>query len=159
MDVNNGVENAGNAPAGDLAAELEKVRAEKARVEEERDNYKKGMLKAKGYLPNDGQDGDDTLSVEDVVKKVILEQRTQDLTQREQDINKKILDENKTLKETIVAIQNKSQLGGAGSGSGADKEPPLNNYWTTDQEASLKAKGLDPKKVWENYQKQLNAKK
>lgn len=63
------------APGIDYAAELATALEDKARAEAERDNYKKGLLKAKGKLPEEetdhGQDGDVDAIAERVAQKLM----------------------------------------------------------------------------------------
>ncbi len=132
----------------DYKALYEQEKAEKAKIAEDRDNYKNGLLKAKGYSVNDatGDKLPDVPSVEEIVKKVLDEKSS--TSQSESEEVRKLREEVKIKDEVIVSLSNRSQVNTATSG-GSSSEKEITNtkgasYWTQEQEAALRAKGLNP---------------
>ena len=145
-----GVENGQNAPLTekkiDWEAEAKQAIADKAKFEAERDNYKKGLLMAKGKIEDDGtadklaEDATDiTKIVAEQVKKVV----------------EPFVKQNEELK---VALANRSQIqshssgGSQESSSGETKQ----EFWNAEQLATFKKLGIDPVKVYENWQKKIS---
>lgn len=131
-----------------LQNQFVELEAEKTRIAVERENYRKGMLKAKGKLPDDETD---ILPEDDRVRAIFREEmlNTQEAKIAEQNSNlvKSLLKKNE---EMATALKNRTQMtpsGGNSSGGGAS---PENRFWTPEQEANLKARGLDPEKVKQN---------
>ncbi len=83
----------------DDLAKFEALEAEKAQLIIERDNYKKGMLKAKGKLP---EESDDTESVDEKMRRIaeetLAESRLTQLAMEQDVLLKKALKENRELK-------------------------------------------------------------
>ncbi len=140
--------------------ELEKALAEKdaqlVKLAAERDNYKKGMLKAKGKVPKDDEDDSDEEEIEEKVTRLVKEQllETQfNLAQKEKDdLILKTLARNKELE---TALKNRSQISTAGAGSSSEtKLSPKDPVLSAEKLASLKALGWDDKKI-ELYKKNL----
>lgn len=132
------------------------LQAEKDKIEAEKENYRKGLLKAKGYLPNDIQTDDTTPGIEEVVKKVIsetlLDEKSRTSKEEERKLVESLIQENKKLKELNVSLANRSQIGSTASSSGSKMESPEKKHgWTDEQEKSLKSKGIDPIKAWTNF--------
>jgi len=134
------------------------LQAENDKLEAEKENYRKGLLKAKGYLPNDVQTDDTTPDIEEVVKKVIsetlLDEKSRTSKEEERKLVESIIQENKRLKELNVSLANRSQISSAtsssGSGSKADSDTKKHG-WTDEQEKNLRNKGIDPIKAWNNF--------
>lgn len=64
--------------------------------------------------------------------------------------NKKLI--SKQVSEIELAQRNRSQIsGGTGTGGGSAPFETQNTQWSAENLAALKAKGLDPNKVWDNY--------
>jgi hypothetical protein len=153
---------ASEATGVDYEAELAKTNAELARVRLERENYRLGMLKAKGKLPDDGSNGDDVSDMDALIDQKIAERlasSTEARIQMEQTaLIAKIAKENKELK---VALQNKSQVATAPAGGSGEGSSVKDSFFTGDQirnlEAQAKAIGVDPVKfiasTKENMQK------
>jgi hypothetical protein len=124
-----------------LADALEKTleRAEKA--EKDRDNYKRGLLKAKGKTEEDEEEPD----VEDLdtriangVARALADKETKDSTQQ-------LL---KRIKEMEKAFENKSQLSNAGVGTGTESQLKVGDNQLSDaQLADLKGRGWDDAKI------------
>lgn len=130
----------------DLATELEAVR-------KERDNYKQGMLKAKGKLPEQ-ETGVPLEKLDEIVsskvQEILSSNRDAELEAREKSVVEKILKENRELK---VAMQNRSQLSvgsGAGAGTSPSMSPTSDNFFSAEQLADLKRRNIDPEKVKQN---------
>lgn len=151
----------------DWEAKAKFLEAENFRIEGERENYRKGMLKAKGYsvndLPQNDENGNNVPSIKEVIKEVLneneIEKQSRSLQEEQRKFQEDIIRENKILKEKVVSLNNKSQVGkGSPSGTGSESKDQKTNAhgWTSEQEASLRKKGVDPLKAWENLKKVNN---
>lgn len=138
-----------NAAEVDYEAVLAQKDAELAQVRTERENYRKGMLKAKGKpVESSGDEEDETQ--EDMVRRVTREElsRTKEAQlQSEKDaLIAKTLKRNKELE---VALKNRGQILST-SAQGSNKEKPegkADSYFSNDQIQALKAKGWSDKKI------------
>lgn len=133
----------------ELLAEKE---AELQKAQEERDNYRRGMLKAKGKVQEEtfSEEESDEDKMRRIAREEALSIREQMIQREKDDLIKKALKENSELK---IALKNKAQLTPA-SGASADSSPDVKDtYWSPEQIASLKAMGVDPEKVKGNVQK------
>jgi len=144
-----------SAPEVDLVAEYEKLLQENARMMEERDNYKKGMLSAKAKLKGRAEDFEEEepeTSEEDriaaIARKVYLETESARLEKKKEEAIQKLLRENKELK---LREQSRSQLSSAPGSSAPDKPESNPSPWSKEQLAELKRRGVDPTKVFENF--------
>ncbi len=147
--------NVQTAPAeqalADLQAKYEALEAEKTQIEAEKDNYRRGMLKAKGKV----EDDDTQLEDEDErVRRIIREENARSNSTRIAEEQKQIV---QTLlaknKELAHALKNKPGTGsGSGAGESVDTEVK-DNFFSVEQLAEIKAKGLDPAKVKANFLK------
>ncbi len=135
----------------DYEAVLAKKDEELQAVRIERENYRKGMLKAKGKLPEEEEldsstpEGMEALIDRKVQEKFLSTKEAQ--VQAEKD--NLIKAQSKRLKELEVALKNRGQINAA-SGQGSNQEKPegkVDNYFSNDQIAALKAKGYDDKKI------------
>lgn len=131
-----------------------------AKVNEEKENYRKGMLKAKGKLPEDGQmDNDSPEELDSIIERKVAEKL---LSTREAQIQaerdaamKAVLRRNKELE---TALKNRSQVTSI-TGIGSNQEQPIgksDDYFSNDQIKALRAKGYDDKKI---EQIKINARK
>ena len=128
----------------DLAEELVKALEREQQVIAERDNYKRGMLKAKGKLKDDEDDNDEEED-ETVVVKQKAKAKTDSSTTELVGLVKQVLKDNQELK---TAIANKAQIGTAGAGAGTTTTLTVgDNVLSADQITSLKAKGWDDTKI------------
>ncbi len=104
----------------DVADVIAAKDAELAKVRGERDNYKKGMLKAKGKLPE--EDLDEELSSEDkmrqIVREEMLDTKEAQLSEEKDAIIKKALKENKEMKLALAT-------GSSSNVSGSNQEKPV----------------------------------
>lgn len=151
-------EGAGEAAAAE-PSDLEKSLAEKdaliEKIATERDNYKRGMLKAKGKIKPEDED-DPEESIDDKVSRLVREQMldTQFVqAQKEKDdLVKQALARNKELE---TALRNRSQISTADAGSGSEQKLTVkDSVLTDDQMKALRAKGWDDAKI-ELYKKNL----
>jgi hypothetical protein len=135
----------------DYEALLADKEAKLARIEQERDNYKKGLLRAKGKLPEDYQtDSDETETQEQMFRRIAREERLSaeeaQLLADKDNAYKAVLKRNKELE---VALKNRGQISSSSAqGSNQDKpEGKADNYLSNDQVAYFKAKGWNDKKI------------
>lgn len=135
----------------DYEAVLAQKDAELAQVRVEKDNYRKGLLKAKGKLPEDNQlDADDPESMEAIIERKVQEKflstKEAQLQAEKDQALKAVLKRNKELE---TALKNRGQISSSsGEGSNQDKpEGKKDNYFSNDQISALKAKGYDDKKI------------
>ena len=143
-----------NAPVGPTLAEHEALVAELAKAKEDRDNYRKGLLKAKGKAVKEDHDVEEP-DLDTLVKQKVaeaLEQEKEVLAEKKYDAAiDALLQKNKVL---ALALQNKANMPNASAGSGhGSKDEPIDTFFTADQLADLKKKGLDPEKVKANLLK------
>lgn len=143
------------APAQSTEVDYEAVLAQKdaeiAKVREEKENYRKGMLLAKGKIPGDYQvDNGDPEDQESMTRRIVQETM---LSTKEAQLHaekdlalKAVLKQNKELQ---TALKNRGQISsGSSEGSNQDKpEGKKDNYFSNEQIASLRAKGYDDKKI------------
>ena len=152
---NKELNDAGTAPTSEVDWEA-KYNAQKDvsdKLEREKENYRIAMLQSRGYLTkkDDEKSGDVPTDIADVVEKVLKEKQVDESSRKakeeERRLAEQVIQENKKLKEQIVSLSNRSQLGSvapAGSASSVKDTSSTPNYWTPEQEASLRAKGIDP---------------
>ncbi len=135
----------------DYEAVLAQKDAELAKVQEEKENYRKGMLKAKGKLPdeyssdNDAQEDLDE-KIDRKVQERLLSTKEAQLQAEKDAAYKSLIKRNKELE---VALKNRGQVTtSTGQGSNQEKtEGKVDDYLSNDQIAALKAKGWDDKKI------------
>lgn len=107
------------APEVDYEAQNSALMEELARVEKEKENYKRAALKAKGKLPQESSEEDDEQpdlksSIREIVKEEFILSKEAQIRKQLEELNKKALRENKELK---LALQAKSQISNASVGS------------------------------------------
>lgn len=157
--------NAAEAAAAEANAptELEKQLADKdaeiLRLSTEKENYRKGMLKAKGKLPKeDDEDEDDSEeSVEDkvlrLVKENLLNTELNKAQTEKDELLKKALARNKELE---IAVKNRTQISTADAGSSNSTVfTPKDAILTDEKIAKFKSMGWDDKKI-ELYKKNFS---
>lgn len=136
------------APTGEKSAEqlLSEANARIAQLATERDNYKKGMLKAKGKISDD-EDDEDAPDMREIARQealaVLADTDYVKATTERDTIITKIAKENAELR---LAIQNKPGTG-TGGGSNQDTQKVKDNVLSEDQERDLRARGWDDKKI------------
>lgn len=120
----------------------------------ERDNYKKGMLKAKGKLKDDITDEEETVEdkVDRLVKEALLDTQFTDAQRQKDQLIKDALARNKELE---TALKNRSQISPAEAGSGSDSKFVVkDNVLSEEKLKQLKAMKWDDKKI-ELYKQNL----
>jgi hypothetical protein len=128
----------------DFAAELAKKDAELAKLATEKENYRLGMLKAKGKIQNDEVVDEvdkpdlDSLISEKVQAALYSEKERQ--LQAEKDAL--LQDALKKVKELSTALSNKQGISTAASGTSSDSAVTTTQYFSNEQIAELKARGL-----------------
>lgn len=142
----------------DYEALLAQKDSELQKVRDEKENYRKGMLKAKGKIPEENQsDADEPEDLDTIIDRKVQEKllsTKEAQIQAEKDAAyKAVLKRNKELE---VALRNRGQItSSAGVGSNQEKpEGKVDNVLSNDQIANLKAKGWDDKKI-EEFKKNL----
>lgn len=110
-------------------AELQKVRVEK-------ENYRKGMLKAKGKMSEEDMQAEEE-RVRAIARDEYLKSREGQLVKEKDDLLKKVIAENKELRQA-----NRSKAGvtpqAAGGGSSQEITPPQNSPLSADLVSKLK---------------------
>lgn len=141
----------------DYEAELKKKDDELVKIREEKENYKRGLLKAKGKIP----DEDDNSSNDDETLDAKIDRKVQErllATKEAQILAEKdavILAQSRKLKELSLAVKNRSQISNSGQGSNQEMpEPRKDNILSNDQISSLKTKGWSDEKI-EAFKKNL----
>lgn len=132
----------------DYEAVLAEKDAEIAKIRGEKENYRRGMLKAKGKLPDEDDNSVEELDakVSRLVEEKLLSRR-EEQAQAEKD--KFITDLARKNKELTLALKNRGQITTtSGIGSNEDKpEVKDNSFFSKDQITSLKAKGWSDAKI------------
>jgi hypothetical protein len=139
----------------DLEEEYNKLIAENAKLSKERDNYKKGMLLAKGKIVENDEEHT-SLPLEEQIEKIVQEkllatQEAQNLM-KQKELVERALKENKELK---LALANRKQVDNSSVGTGSSEPIPVkDNFLSPAQINDLKSKGWDDKKI-ELFRKNL----
>ncbi len=141
---NNGAQ---SAPTGQKDPEqlLEEANARIAKLAEERDNYKRGMLKAKGKLDND--DDEDEPDMREIARQearaMLMDTDWAKASQERDELITRMAKENKELR---LAFSNKPGTG-TGHGGNQDAQRPTDNILSEEQERDLRSRGWDDKKI------------
>lgn len=159
QEVQNKVSTASEIQSEDLLEVLEAKDAELVKIREEKENYKRGLLKAKGKLDED-DDSDspdiDTLIDRKVNEKFLASKETQLLKEKDEAI-KALAKRNRELETTL---KNRSQIS-TGVSQGTSEENVVkvsDNILSAEQIKSLKAKGWNDDKI-ELFKKNLQKNK
>jgi len=138
----------------DLEAQLAEANARLAKLAEERDNYKKGMLKAKGKLEDDDND-EDAPSIREIARAEALAALAEtDLVRATQERDTIIASALKENKELRLALQNRPG-GATATGGNSAVEIPKDNVLSEQQVQALRTeRGWDDAKI-EAYKKLL----
>lgn len=148
-----------NTTEVDYEAELAKKDAQLLQTRKERDNYQRGMLKAKGKLPDEEDNSSNT--EEDLDAKIDRKVQERLLSTKEAQIqadkDKLIADMAKKNKELTIALKNRGQVNQtSAAGSNQDRpESKTDSILSADQLNALKAKGWNDAKIAE-FKKNLN---
>lgn len=135
----------------DYEAVLAKKDAELAEVRAERENYRRGMLKAKGKLPEEDEvDNSTPEGLEAIVDRKVQERflntKEAQIQIEKDNALKAVLKRNKELE---IALKNRGQISSS-SAQGSNQDKPdgkADNYFSNEQIAALRAKGYDDKKI------------
>lgn len=134
----------------DYEALLADKDAKIAKVQEEKENYRKGMLKAKGKLPEEDETPPENWREEArrIAREEYLSTQEAQLQAERDDTLKAVIKQNK---ELIVTLKNRGQISSnSAAGSNEDKpEVKADSYFSNEQLRSLKAKGWSDKKIEE----------
>ena len=107
----------------ELEAQLAEKDARIAKLTSEKENYKKGMLKAKGKVKDEDYsepvDEDLDAKIARKVQETLLDTQLQNALKEKDDLIKKALERNKELETTIA---NRSQISGAPVGAGSEQK-------------------------------------
>lgn len=139
----------------DLLDEFQKVIEDNKKLTEERDNYKRGLLKRKkGEVEEDSIQLDEE-EVErratERANEILANKKREENEQRQREIALKALKENRELK---TALKNSKGIVTTATGtSQSEIEKDKNTFWTPEQLAYFKKRNIDPEKVKQNYQK------
>jgi hypothetical protein len=118
----------------------------------DRDNYKQGLLAAKGKIPAtvdiDTDPSDIDALIEKKVQATLLRTKEFQIQQSKDDLVKKIIAENKELK---LALNNKDGISTVSPGSNVSKPPVVKQQWSKEQLEYFKKRGLNPDTVMKNY--------
>jgi hypothetical protein len=131
----------------DLEARNVALEAEKAKVIEERENYRIAYLKEKNKKEGDGNE-DERLRT--IAREELANSRLADIAREQDSIIKKALKENKELK---LAQMNKADIP-VSQGGHSEGQPVKDTMVTSEQLAAFKARGWNDKDI-ERYKKNL----
>ena len=134
----------------DLLAEKD---AEIERIREEKNNYKRGMLIAKGKIKEEEIEEDEDLDakIDRKVNEKLFDARISEAQKSKEELLNKALKENEEMKRVM---RNRGISAPSSMGSNLDKpEVNVTSGFSPEQEADLRARGLDPKEVWKNLPK------
>lgn len=140
------VEIAPTQPEVDLAAELESTRQQLQKKTEIAENYRRGMLKAKGKLPAEESISEDESgeTMDDKIRRIAREEQAQSeivqLQAKEKATMDAILKRNKELE---TALKNRGQIT-SGTGQGSNQDRPgvtTDSYLSNEQIAYFKKQG------------------
>lgn len=133
-----------------MAKALEEAQQLAEKKAEEAENYKRGMLKAKGKLKDAGLDEEDekpVLTKEDIASVV----REELAAAKPQEVNE--VDKLRIVNTELVnALRNKPTTPTSAGGNADRPEPSAHSYWSKEQVEDLKRRGLDPDVVYKNMQ-------
>lgn len=134
-------------------ARIAQLEADKAKVIEEKENYKIAFLKEKSKSK---EFNDEDESDEDRIKRIVAEQLAEtkiaQIDQEKEELVKKLLKENKELK---LANLNKTDIPPASMGTHSESLGVTDTRVTPEQLAALKTRGWSDKDI-ERYKKNLN---
>ena len=130
----------------DLLAVLEAKDAELAKVREERENYKKGMLKAKGKIEEDDDSEEDLdAKIERKLAEKLLSSKEAEILKEKDSLLKKAL---LRTKELETALKNRTQINSTGMGESSESSVKVSdNVLSPEQERTLRSKGWNDDKI------------
>jgi hypothetical protein len=139
------------APTGEKDAEqlLAEANARIAKLAGERDNYKRGMLKAKGKIvdSDDDEDEDEKLDMREIARQAALEALAEtDFVKATSERDQLIAQMAKENKELRLAMSNKPGTGTM-SGSNQETQKVKDHILSEEQERELRSRGFDDAKI------------
>lgn len=143
----------------EVDTKVTELEAKLAKMTEERDNYKTGLLQKKGKLPSEELNNEDVdgLSVADQVELALKNRDIEKaLAEKEQEV-KRIIRENSELK---LALKNQPE-GSIGGGGTSGVVEVKDNLLSKEQIEAIKAKAksanLDPEKFLERFKQNIKS--
>lgn len=139
----------------DYEALLREKEEQLAKISQERENYKQGLLRAKGKASEEDLFADEVVQEDKlraIVREELLSTESAKIAKEREELLNKVLRENKELKHAFKA---KAQVATAPISAGTNLDRPEANtqFWTEEQLAVMKSRGIDPDKAKENYLK------
>jgi len=128
----------------DFIAVLEAKDQELAKVRAEKDNYKRGLLKAKGKVEEEDDSEDIDAKIDRKVNERLLDSKEAQLIQEKENLLKQALKRNKELE---TALKNRSQISPTGAGSHQETQAVSDNVISAEQIKNLKARGWNDEKI------------
>lgn len=137
----------------DYETTIASLKAREAKLVEERDNYKVGMLKYKAKAREELSDDEDSERIKIAAKEALAESQLAEIARELDDINRKALKENKELK---LALQNRTNTTPAAAmGTHSESTPVKDTIITPEQMAYFKQRGWSDTDI-ERYKKNLS---
>lgn len=136
-----------NASEVDPEAVISQLLDENKRLEQDRDNYRKGLLKAKGKLQETEEEPEEDIDtkIDRKVQERLAQTTYADSQKRLAEEALKLARENKELKKSLA---NRGQLSSKGQGGGSQVEVPVGqNYFSPEKIQALKARGWGDDKI------------
>ncbi len=123
-------------PEVDWEAQAKDLDAKLTKMTSDRDNYRAGLLAAKGKTGDGGSSESEDEKIARIVKEQLFDSEIGKLIQEKEKIAQSALQENKELK---VALKSRAQVGASsGQGSGQGKPDVKTEFWTEEQKADLR---------------------
>lgn len=134
------------APPASVDNSMAELQAKYEALEVEKENYRKGMLKAKGKLPVDTVDLNDIdARIEQRIEERFASSRESQIIQEQQDIVKGLVKKNS---ELATALKNRAQSSNSSVGSSTEETAtPKGEYFSKETIAEFKARGYDDAKI------------
>lgn len=159
--VENAVAQPGNEPASndsevDYEAILAAKDAELAKVTTEKENYRRGLLKAKGKdLPeDDGASETQEEMLRRIVREEQLSSREAQLAAEKDAAMKALIKQNKELR---LAMKGTNTVGVVGANEAKNNINAAPEFFSKEQLAELKKRGVDPEKAKANMLKRAQS--
>lgn len=136
------------APGVDYEEVISSLLEEQKKLETERDNYRKGMLKAKGKHTEDEKDGDEEESLEAKIDRRVEEKlAATKAAQTQQQLEETVKKMAKELKEFKLAAANRQTIKSASQVTGDGTVDVPDNVLSPEALQECKAKGWSEEKI------------
>jgi len=143
------------APEENLEDKVSALEAEKVKLLEEKENYRKAYLKSSKAPKSEDDEPEDDDKLKRIVDERLAESRLAEIARELNDISQKALKENKELK---LALQNKTKTPPAAMGTHSESPTAVaDGLVTSEQLAYFKSRGWSDKDI-ERYKKNLQKK-